>query len=431
MRMGKKDSDSQNRGSQSPDKATLLPLQRESTETIDLEGLFPRDLTMSGSFDLRQMRKLAFGKLLESIPLPTFLLDGTQRIVFANGVMTDLSPEAGSLVGMSFVSLFPGTADSERAASLLTTILEDRKTKVFEGIVRVADRVIWSRLHLRSIRFKADRLVLAIIEDLTAEKRQLIVNEKYQRLVQVFPIGIAEFSLGRSLHLNSPPDDSLEAIADARLIGGNTEFARVSGCKTIEELKGLPLRQLFPFEGAYELLYRMWIRNRYPIRSFETKHETPDGTRYYENALVANLRNDFLNGLWGTRQDISHRKQTEEALRSARDEMEERVRERTEELLRMNEALRLEVTERERAEETLAKLVGELQGALAQVKTLSGLLPICSSCKKIRDDSGYWTQVEVYVRQRSDADFTHSICPDCAKRLYPDLFTSEMVDPNR
>jgi hypothetical protein len=84
--------------------------------------------------------------------------------------------------------------------------------------------------------------------------------------------------------------------------------------------------------------------------------------------------------------------------------------------------LTVEIGERRKAEEELTTLVHELQNALAKVKILSGLLPICASCKKIRDDSGYWTQVEVYVREHSDADFTHSICPDCARKLYPDFF---------
>jgi hypothetical protein len=65
------------------------------------------------------------------------------------------------------------------------------------------------------------------------------------------------------------------------------------------------------------------------------------------------------------------------------------------------------------------------------VKTLSGLLPICASCKKIRDDSGYWTQVEVYVRDHTEADFTHSICPECAKKLYPDIYATAAYDGDR
>ena len=62
-----------------------------------------------------------------------------------------------------------------------------------------------------------------------------------------------------------------------------------------------------------------------------------------------------------------------------------------------------------------------LKSALEEVKTLSGLLPICSSCKKIRDDNGYWNQLETYIRDHSEADFSHGLCPDCAEKLYPEL----------
>jgi len=63
----------------------------------------------------------------------------------------------------------------------------------------------------------------------------------------------------------------------------------------------------------------------------------------------------------------------------------------------------------------------KLQLALSEVKALSGLLPICTSCKKIRDDKGYWNQIESFIRDRSEAEFSHGICPDCAKKLYPDM----------
>jgi GAF domain-containing protein len=67
------------------------------------------------------------------------------------------------------------------------------------------------------------------------------------------------------------------------------------------------------------------------------------------------------------------------------------------------------------------KLVDGLTEALTRVKTLSGLLPICASCKKVRDDHGYWNQIETYLRTRTEAEFSHGICPDCARRLYPEL----------
>ncbi|MDX2433060.1 MAG: hypothetical protein QNK14_00410 [Desulfobacterales bacterium] len=84
------------------------------------------------------------------------------------------------------------------------------------------------------------------------------------------------------------------------------------------------------------------------------------------------------------------------------------------------------------ADKEKEKLIESLQKALAEVKILSGLLPICASCKKIRDDQGYWQQIEEYVRDHSEADFTHGICNDCVKDLYPEFYPKfiEKVEKN-
>jgi PAS domain S-box-containing protein len=87
-------------------------------------------------------------------------------------------------------------------------------------------------------------------------------------------------------------------------------------------------------------------------------------------------------------------------------------------------------TERKEAEDERERLIAELQDALAKVKTLSGLLPICAACKKIRDDNGYWNQIEEFIQTHSEAEFTHSFCPDCMRNLYPDVFQeSAKADP--
>lgn len=71
---------------------------------------------------------------------------------------------------------------------------------------------------------------------------------------------------------------------------------------------------------------------------------------------------------------------------------------------------------------TLADRMRDLQAALENIKTLKGIVPICASCKKIRDDKGYWNQLESYIHSHTDAEFSHGICPDCMKKLYPDMF---------
>lgn len=88
----------------------------------------------------------------------------------------------------------------------------------------------------------------------------------------------------------------------------------------------------------------------------------------------------------------------------------------------------LDITEAKEAEKEKELLIQELKDALAQVKKLSGFIPICASCKKIRDDTGYWRQVEEYVMAHSEAEFSHGICPDCMRRLYPDYADEVLED---
>jgi len=88
-----------------------------------------------------------------------------------------------------------------------------------------------------------------------------------------------------------------------------------------------------------------------------------------------------------------------------------------------------DITERKRAEDAKEELIKGLQNAFEEVNLLSGLLPICASCKKIRDDKGYWNKIESYISSHSRATFSHSICPSCAQKLYPDLY-NEIINNN-
>ncbi len=107
--------------------------------------------------------------------------------------------------------------------------------------------------------------------------------------------------------------------------------------------------------------------------------------------------------LIGIIRDITTRKNTEKELTEYRERLEELVEARTAELQ----------TEKEK-----------LQTALSNIKTLKTLLPICSGCKKVRDDDGYWSQVETYISKHTDTEFSHSLCPDCLAKLYPEIANS-------
>lgn len=91
------------------------------------------------------------------------------------------------------------------------------------------------------------------------------------------------------------------------------------------------------------------------------------------------------------------------------------------ELRRKNNVLQSEIAERQQVEKDKERLIQELREALENVRKLRGLLPICAYCKKIRDDQGYWNQLESYISQHADVTFTHSVCPECSKRIYAEL----------
>lgn len=117
----------------------------------------------------------------------------------------------------------------------------------------------------------------------------------------------------------------------------------------------------------------------------------------------------LLLGRW-----ISKLRDAEHTLKKSYNELEIRVAERTKQLT-------TEIEDRKQVERDREKLIKELHKAIDEIKTLRGIIPICSFCKKIRGDKGYWEQVEVYIKHHTYAEFSHSLCPECTKKHYPEV----------
>ncbi len=165
----------------------------------------------------------------------------------------------------------------------------------------------------------------------------------------------------------------------------NNSLAVILGY-TQEELKRMNYRDYMPPETAKEIykLFNEIYRTGKPIRKYGYEVIRKDGTQGFHE-LFASLMRDVNGKPIGFR-GIAH-----------------------------------DITERKLAEVEREKLIKKLQKSLEKIKTLSGMLPICANCKKIRDDKGYWSQIESYIRDHSEAEFSHGICPECAKKLYPEL----------
>ncbi|MEN8189577.1 MAG: sensor with HAMP domain protein, partial [Thermodesulfobacteriota bacterium] len=120
--------------------------------------------------------------------------------------------------------------------------------------------------------------------------------------------------------------------------------------------------------------------------------------------------------------DITRQKQARDELDEHMLRLEEKVSHKTARYKEIHLEFQKELAYRK-------KIQRDLESALEQVKQLRGLLPICASCKNIRDDNGYWSQIEGYIEKHSDVTFTHGLCPDCGKKLYPELFDTDIEEP--
>lgn len=159
--------------------------------------------------------------------------------------------------------------------------------------------------------------------------------------------------------------------------------------------------------GEYDRVYRKWFGP--PPRTTSLVQVLRIGA-WFALPPVGLLGLIFLwNRMLARRVDQKTRE-----LQNHQEQLEDLVKERTSDLKSAMDRLQIEVDERRRTEE-------DLRSALEQVKRLSGLLPICAACKKIRNDQGFWTQVEEYLKEHSEVTFSHGICPECFVRLYPEI----------
>ena len=122
------------------------------------------------------------------------------------------------------------------------------------------------------------------------------------------------------------------------------------------------------------------------------------------------------------KEEIQKKQESALQIQKERNHLEDRVRQRRGEILKANNKLQMEILARKRIEGEREVLIVELTEALTRMKQLKSLLPICPSCKKIKDDKGYWSNLETYLSQHTEAEFSHGICLDCIQKLYPEQY---------
>jgi PAS domain S-box-containing protein len=164
----------------------------EGTQSLDLSGLFTNYVGTSGSFHAEGIGATVLGKLLQALPTPTFLIDRSARVTFASQACRRIDKHYCTILGKPFRSLFSDRATAEKAEAVLESVFSTRKPRHLKSWLHVNEGRIWGRVTLRSVRIGRNRFLLAVVEDLTAEKRQLLLEQKYNEQLR-------EEMAGRSL----------------------------------------------------------------------------------------------------------------------------------------------------------------------------------------------------------------------------------------
>ena len=236
-------------------------------------------------------------------------------------------------------------------------------------------QIIWTALSVSCVRKPDGSLdyTMALLQNITERKR---AEETAWRLAFI---------------VESSDDAIISKTLDGTITSWNGGAERLYGYSA-KEIIGQPISTLLPpeiLDDLPDILTR--ISRGEVVRHFETKRRTKDGRIVDVSLTISPIktREGKIIGASSTARDITERK----------------------------------LLEKERQ-----KVFVELQKALSEVKKLSGFLPICSSCKKIRDDKGYWKEVERYIGEHSEAEFSHSICPECMRKLYPEYADEVLRD---
>ena len=153
---------------------------RIKTETIDLNAMI-EELKSPTFLSSRYVPETTLGKLLHSVPVPTLLIDESCSIIFLNQSWERISPAYPKVLGRTFSSLFPNRSVAQEADALVRKVIAARKGILPGAVLEIEKKAIWGRVHLRALRMGGGAAILALVEDLSAERKQLLLIEKHKR----------------------------------------------------------------------------------------------------------------------------------------------------------------------------------------------------------------------------------------------------------
>ncbi|MBI4962842.1 MAG: PAS domain S-box protein [Desulfomonile tiedjei] len=204
---------------------SVPPLEVESdqqaeglgTETIDLTGLLSRNITLTGSFDLRGVQARALTKLLDSLPMAALLVDHACAVAFANEFWDKTIEDSDRVQGRPLRNFFPNPAQAQQVQDLMEITFADRKPRTRKLALNTRLGQRWGRMHLRSLRVGSRRYILVLYQDLTPEKEQITLQKKFAEELQKAHDELEEYVETRTIELRVANRQLLEEMAGRQL----------------------------------------------------------------------------------------------------------------------------------------------------------------------------------------------------------------------
>lgn len=327
-------------------------------DKMDLKKAGEIDQTMGQRMHRANQSDIEFGTLFEISPDPMVVYDHSGKMVYINAAFEET-------YGWSFDEIYNKRIDFVPDEEIEPTRDAWRRTLKGEKVFLETRRLTKEGRHLDI------QLRTAIVEKDGHHVMSLVIHR------DITPIKQAEKALResekrfRAIFSQAAVGVALTNTLTGRIIKANRKYCDIIGY-SMDEIEGLDFQSItYPGDLPADLTkMQELIEGKIHEFSIEKRYLHSDGSRVWAKLTVSPM--------WGIGESPTQ-----------------------------HIAVIEDITDRKIME--------------AKVKTLSGFLPICASCKKIRDDKGYWNQIEIYIKEHSEADFSHSICPGCAKKLYPDL----------
>jgi len=319
----------------------------EDTESIsiDFASLFTEEVSHSGSYYVKGVQTTSLGKLLQALPIPALLIDREHRIIFANQASARISPSYEQVLGGTIAALCLDAAKADEIRRIIEEVFSTRKPQVHQALLGIQKNRMWGRMHFRSLRMADARLVIILVEDLTVEKKQLLLSQEHaeelraeiterKRVERALREGQA---LLRSILATSPVGIGL--TEDRVMKWANEAWMEMFGFENETEFVGQNTKRIYPSDAEYErvgaILYESLQTGRVTATdaTFRRKNSSLFDGHIRMKALGTH---DRPKATVAAISDISDRKDAEQSLRESEERYRAVVQDQTELICRIS-----------------------------------------------------------------------------------------------